>query len=81
MEELGAEVIFNAGIERLNGKGAALTGLEYVELLSDERHRLAADTLIIAAGRFPQLVFTRAALGEADHGSAQCKVALAQRES
>lgn len=66
VEELGAQVVYNAGIERLMGEGAALTNLEYVDLLTGGRQSLPARTLVIATGRFPQLVFAKAAPAEAD---------------
>jgi formate dehydrogenase (NADP+) beta subunit len=59
VEASGVNIVFNAGIDRLQGKGAGLTNLEYVDLPTRERHTLAARTLVIAAGRFPQLIFAK----------------------
>jgi len=55
----GVEVLFNAGITRLFGEKNRLTHLEYADDQGLEKEIMTADSLIIAAGRFPQLVFTR----------------------
>jgi NADPH-dependent glutamate synthase beta subunit-like oxidoreductase len=50
-------VICHAGITRVMGQDEALTGVEAVDLMTGEKQEIAADTLIIGAGRFPELVF------------------------
>ena len=55
----GVEVFFNAGITRLRGEKNQLTHLEYTDDWGLQKETMTADSLIIAAGRFPQLVFTR----------------------
>ena len=55
----GVEVLFNAGITRLFGEQNRLTHLEYTDGQGLQKEVMTADSLIIAAGRFPQLVFTR----------------------
>ncbi|MFU8768302.1 MAG: FAD-dependent oxidoreductase [Desulfotignum sp.] len=50
-------LVFNAGITRVTGQGEALESIEAVDLVSGEKQMIAADTLIIGAGRFPELVF------------------------
>ncbi|MDT8378202.1 MAG: (Fe-S)-binding protein [Desulfotignum sp.] len=50
-------VIYHAGITRVMGQEETLTGVEAVDLVSGEKQEIAADTLIIGAGRFPELVF------------------------
>ncbi len=50
-------VIYNTGITKVMGQEENLTGVEAVDLVSGERREIAADTLIIGAGRFPELVF------------------------
>jgi len=41
------------------GEGNHLTELEYMEIDTDSRQVIPAQTLIVAAGRFPELVFTK----------------------
>jgi NADPH-dependent glutamate synthase beta subunit-like oxidoreductase/NAD-dependent dihydropyrimidine dehydrogenase PreA subunit len=50
-------VVYNTGITKVRGQEENLTGVEAVDLLSGEKREIAADTLIIGAGRFPELVF------------------------
>ncbi|MFO7990464.1 MAG: FAD-dependent oxidoreductase [Desulfotignum sp.] len=50
-------VICHAGITKVTGQDEALTGVETVDLMTGEKQEIAADTLIIGAGRFPELVF------------------------
>ncbi|MCF8112921.1 MAG: FAD-dependent oxidoreductase, partial [Desulfotignum sp.] len=51
------KVVFNAGITRVTGQGDLLGGVETVDLISGHKQMIDADTLIIGAGRFPELVF------------------------
>jgi len=53
----GATIIYNTGITKVMGKDQSLTGIEYVELDTGEKHAIDTDTLIIGSGRFPELVF------------------------
>ena len=55
----GVEVCFNTGITRLHGEKNRLTQLEYTDDQGLQKETISADSLIIAAGQFPQLVFTR----------------------
>ncbi len=50
-------VICHAGITKVMGQDETLTGVEAVDLMTGEKQEIAADTLIIGAGRFPELVF------------------------
>ncbi|MCJ7829788.1 MAG: RnfABCDGE type electron transport complex subunit B [Desulfobacterales bacterium] len=62
VEKFGAEglrFVFQAGIERLFGEDQRLTGLAYIELGTSARQHLPVDTLVISAGRFPELIFHR----------------------
>lgn len=59
LEKEGVKTIFNVGINRLMGEGNHLTELEYMEIDTDSRQVIPAQTLIVAAGRFPELVFTK----------------------
>jgi formate dehydrogenase (NADP+) beta subunit len=53
----GATIIYNTGITKVMGKDQALTGIEYIELDTGEKHVIDTETLIIGSGRFPELVF------------------------
>jgi len=55
----GVNVIYNAAINRLIGEADRLEQVEYIETDSDKRTVLAAQTLVFATGRFPELVFVR----------------------
>ncbi|MCP3941255.1 MAG: RnfABCDGE type electron transport complex subunit B [Desulfobacteraceae bacterium] len=53
----GVTIIYNTGITKVMGEDKSLTAIEYVDLDTGEKHILDTDTLIIGAGRFPELVF------------------------
>jgi NADPH-dependent glutamate synthase beta subunit-like oxidoreductase len=55
----GLHIVYNAAIHRLRGAGDCLTHLEYVETKTQAADTLEAQVLIIAAGRFPELIFVR----------------------
>lgn len=52
-------VMTNTGITRLFGDGTTLTRLECSDLGSGEKQILDADTLVISAGRMPELIFVK----------------------
>ena len=52
-------VIYNAAINRLCGEAGRLQEVEYIETDTLKRTTLAAQTLVFASGRFPELVFVR----------------------
>ncbi len=52
-------IVFNAAINRLMGKADRLEQVEYIEADTAKRTILSAQTLILATGRFPELVFIR----------------------
>ncbi|MGD8962089.1 MAG: FAD-dependent oxidoreductase [Desulfobacterales bacterium] len=52
-------IIYNAAINRLIGEADQLRQVEYIEADTAEVTSIAAQTLILATGRFPELVFTR----------------------
>ncbi|MBI9088200.1 MAG: RnfABCDGE type electron transport complex subunit B [Desulfobacterium sp.] len=60
IRQTGASVHYNTGITRLYGEEDRLTHIEYTEFDSGTKHILTADTLFLASGRFPELVFVRA---------------------
>jgi NADPH-dependent glutamate synthase beta subunit-like oxidoreductase len=53
-------IVFDSGISRLWGEKDQLTALEKVDLNSLEKEQIPSKTLILAAGRFPELIFVRA---------------------
>ena len=67
----GVNVIYNAAINRLIGEADRLEQVEYIETDTDKRTVLPAQTLVLAAGRFPELVFVRPKPDHADSEEAQ----------
>lgn len=59
MQNEGLHAIFNSGIKTLLGEGDNLTEIEYVDLDTLSKTTVSAGTLIIASGRFPELIFTK----------------------
>ncbi|MFC1886102.1 4Fe-4S dicluster domain-containing protein [Thermodesulfobacteriota bacterium] len=57
--EIHADIIFNAAITRIFGVDNQLSGIEYTDLNSADKKETPVDTLIFAAGRFPELVIVR----------------------
>jgi NADPH-dependent glutamate synthase beta subunit-like oxidoreductase len=53
----GPHIIFNAAIHRLRGVGDRLSHLEYVDIKSRVTTSISAQILVIATGRFPELIF------------------------
>jgi NADPH-dependent glutamate synthase beta subunit-like oxidoreductase/NAD-dependent dihydropyrimidine dehydrogenase PreA subunit len=60
----GIEVRYTTGVGRLQGEGKALREVELVDLESGARRPVAAGTLVLAAGRFPELIFMSADAAE-----------------
>jgi NADPH-dependent glutamate synthase beta subunit-like oxidoreductase len=65
LEKVKARVVYGAGISKLSGKGDALEAVTYVDLASGTPVETAADNLVLAAGRYPELIFTRTRAVEA----------------
>ena len=59
LRDAGVDVRFDAGITRLFGEKSRLTHVEVTDRQRREVDVMAADTLVLASGRFPQLIFTR----------------------
>jgi len=59
----GIQVRFTRGIGRFYGEESELKELETIDLLTNEREKIAAQTVILATGRFPEMIFLP------DHGS------------
>lgn len=74
-EEEGIEFLFGAGLTRMAGDGPALTHVEIARLgekgEAEQRETLAVDTLLVGAGRFPELVYVpKGQNGESPEGTA-----------
>ena len=63
----GIELIFGAAVTRLSGAQEKLQEIEYVDLVSGSTQQLEADTLVIASGRYPEMIFARPKLEESDN--------------
>ncbi len=57
LAKTGAEIIYNTAVTRVMGTNEFLTGIEYIELDTGIQHVIDTNTLIIGAGRFPELAF------------------------
>ena len=55
----GVNVVYNAAINRLLGEADRLEQVEYIEADTLKNTVISAQTLVFAAGRFPELVFIR----------------------
>jgi NADPH-dependent glutamate synthase beta subunit-like oxidoreductase len=63
--EVNLTLRYGTGVTRLWGTGNALAGVELTDLANpDQRDPLEVDTLVLAAGRFPEMIFVPAAVGE-----------------
>ncbi len=54
----GVQIIHNAAVHRLFGENDTLTAIEYIDMASASIHSLSVQTLILAAGRYPELIFS-----------------------
>ncbi len=59
LKEEGIQIIFDAAVERLFGEKETLDEIEIVDVKSGEKNKISARTLILASGRFPELIFSR----------------------
>ena len=59
LQEENVEILFQTGVHRLFGENEQLTALGLVDLESRETSTVPASTLILAAGRFPELIFAK----------------------
>jgi NADPH-dependent glutamate synthase beta subunit-like oxidoreductase len=53
----GLDIIYNAAIHCLRGEGDRLVELDTIDIKTRKKTTLAAQNLIIATGRFPELIF------------------------
>jgi NADPH-dependent glutamate synthase beta subunit-like oxidoreductase len=59
LEGEGAALVYGSCISRLLGEGSSLTDVEIEDLATGQTKTLAAQTLVFASGRFPELVFVQ----------------------
>ena len=59
MEAHGATIIYTAGVTRVLGQDEMLQAVELTDIPTGEKTLVDADSLILSAGRFPELVFSR----------------------
>ncbi|GAF71588.1 unnamed protein product, partial [marine sediment metagenome] len=65
------DIIYDVGINKLLGEKDKLTGIEYVKIDSLEKIIIPAQTLIIASGRFPELIFIQSELAKTESDDSQ----------
>lgn len=59
LEKVKARIVYGTGIVKLAGRGAQLNGVTYTDLESGAEVEATADNLVLAAGRYPELIFRR----------------------
>ncbi len=59
LEKVKATVVYGAGVSALAGQGSGLQTVTYTDLQSGELTEVPAASLVLAAGRYPELIFTR----------------------
>jgi NADPH-dependent glutamate synthase beta subunit-like oxidoreductase/Pyruvate/2-oxoacid:ferredoxin oxidoreductase delta subunit len=59
LKEEGIKICFNTALRRLFGEENQLIELEYVDLSTQAKENLPVNTLLISAGRFPELIFSK----------------------
>lgn len=60
LDSEGVRVIFNAGVIRIAGEDDRLSAVTYVDLDARVPVEMPAQTLLLAAGRFPEMIFVPA---------------------
>ncbi|MFC1883642.1 FAD-dependent oxidoreductase [Thermodesulfobacteriota bacterium] len=65
IEEQGAQLIFQAGLTKMMGKGDSLTHIEIAYIAPDgsemeDREIIEVETILTGAGRFPELIYVKA---------------------
>jgi NADPH-dependent glutamate synthase beta subunit-like oxidoreductase len=59
LEQEGIHVKFQTAVNRLFGERSKLTGIEVIDIETNKTEILSAQTLFLAGGRFPELIFTK----------------------
>jgi NADPH-dependent glutamate synthase beta subunit-like oxidoreductase len=60
----GLDILYSAAIHRLRGTAAQLDELEYIDIRTRTTATISAQNLIIATGRFPELIFVKTATSQ-----------------
>ncbi|CAN2041088.1 Na+-translocating ferredoxin:NAD+ oxidoreductase subunit B [Candidatus Magnetomoraceae bacterium gMMP-15] len=58
-KEKSINALFGVGINRIMGEGNALTDVEYIDLKSNDKTIIPANSIFFSAGRFPELIFIK----------------------
>jgi len=66
LQNEGVDIVYLSGITRLMGTGPDLSWLEFTDLASGSKTVIPANTLYLASGRFPGLVFNKPVPEEAE---------------
>ncbi len=77
----GAHLLFGAAVNRLFGENNNLEKIEYVNLADGALKHLPANMLVVASGRFPELVFSRPPAPEDENDNASSTEVNPQAES
>ncbi|MCF6248648.1 MAG: RnfABCDGE type electron transport complex subunit B [Desulfobacula sp.] len=59
LSDRGVIIKYESGITKVSGEEDQINQVEIVDIKTGNKQTMDADTLVIAAGRFPELVFTR----------------------
>ena len=62
----GVDILYDAAIHCLRGEGDRLVELDAIDIKTREKTTIAAQNLVIAAGRFPELIFVESKSEEPD---------------
>ena len=68
LQDQQIQLVFQTGVDRLFGENDWLTEIGTVDLKSQKTGKITASTLILAAGRFPELIFVKSAEAEVSTG-------------
>ena len=66
LEKVKATVVYGAGISGLAGQGSGLQTVTHTDLQSGEPTDIPAESLVLAAGRYPELIFSRVRVDAAE---------------
>lgn len=74
LEQENIHVVFNAALNKLFGEADQLTGLSYIENIDSEapvETGIPVETLLLASGRFPEMIFVKTETLEAMEAEAE----------
>ncbi|MFW6284459.1 MAG: RnfABCDGE type electron transport complex subunit B [Desulfosalsimonas sp.] len=69
LEKAGAGIVFNAAITRLSGRENSLESIEYTDTRSGDTFVIPAGTMVIDAGRLPEMIFRKPPQPEQDESA------------